>query len=85
MRALQRFVEVHADFGQTQENPDHGSRRIQSRLVHISIKTQSKLDRNSNEDRSEFELSFCRIRVALRKISKGFKRVLDKIWARFSP
>ena len=50
-----------------------------------SCTSQSKLDWNSNEDRSEFELSFCRIRVALRKISKGFKRVLDKVWARFSP
>lgn len=50
-----------------------------------SYTSQSKLDRNSNEDRSEFELSSCRIRVALRKISKGFKRVLDKVWARFSP
>ena len=50
-----------------------------------SCTSQSKLDRNSNEDRSEFELSSRRIRVALRKISKGFKRVLDKVWARLSP
>lgn len=50
-----------------------------------SCTSQSKLDRNSNEDQSEFELSSCGIRVALRKISKGFKRVLDKVWARFSP
>ena len=50
-----------------------------------SCTSQSKLCRNSNEDRLEFELSSCRIRVALRKISKGFKRVLGKVWARFSP
>lgn len=48
MRTLQRFVEVHADFDQTKESPDHGSCGIQSRLVHISIKTRAQFGQLSS-------------------------------------
>lgn len=44
---------------------------------------QTRIDWNSSETQLEFEGSSCRIRVSLHKISKGFKRALDKVWARF--
>lgn len=46
MRTLQRFVEVHADFDQTKESPD----MVRAEFNQGSCTSQSKLDRNSNED-----------------------------------
>ena len=72
MRALQRFVEVHADFDQTKESPNHGSRGSQSRLVHISIKTRAQFGQLSstipsgyNRDRTEFEHGSIQVKAKL--------------------
>lgn len=80
MRALQRFVEVHADFGQTQENPDHGSRRIKSRLVHISIKTRSKLERRLIGIRAEFLQNSSGVTQDFEGIQAGFRQGLGKVF-----
>ena len=84
-RPIQARTEFEHDLIQMKVKLNQGPCAIQAGCDWSLSKTQTWLDRNSNEDRSEFELCSCRIRVALRKISKGFKRVLDKVWARFSP
>lgn len=80
MRTLQRFVEVHADFDQTKESPDHGSCGIQSRLVHISIKTLSKFERRLIGIRAELLQNSSDITQDFKGIQAGFGQGLGKVF-----
>lgn len=80
MRTLQRFVEVHADFDQTKESPDHGSCGIQSRLVHISIKARSEFERRLIGIRAEFLQNSSGVTQDFERIQAGFRQGLGKVF-----